>query len=66
MYTITELICTLIAIINLTTAIVTYYKYKTEEISTNTGKYYQVFRICMIMSLLFGLISLSLLIIQLE
>lgn len=64
MYTVIELICTLIAVINLVTAIVTYVKSRQEGLTVRSGNYYQAFRICMTMCIVFGLILTGLMVIH--
>lgn len=64
MYTVIELICTLIAVINLVTAVVTYVKSRNEGVTVRSGNYYQAFRICMTMCVVFGLILTGLMVIH--
>lgn len=66
MYTVIQLICTLIAVINLVTAFVTYVKSRQAGVSVQSGNYFQAFRICMVMCLLFGLILTGLLVVNTE
>lgn len=64
MYTVIELICTLIAVINLVTAVVTYVKSHHEGATVRSGNYYQAFRICMTMCIVFGLILTGLMVVN--
>ncbi|KAI5966536.1 uncharacterized protein KGF55_000845 [Candida pseudojiufengensis] len=66
MYTPIEYIFTLISILNLITAFIIYIINKRQGISINSGKNFKSFRICITMSLMFGMFSMLLLFKNLE
>lgn len=61
MYTNLELICTIISLLNLSTSIIIYLVDRNSGISINSGKNYKSFKICITMSILFGVVSMCLL-----
>lgn len=61
MYTNFELIFTIISLINLSAAIVIYLNDYNQGVSINSGKNFKSFKICMTMSILFGIMSMCLL-----
>ncbi|RCK56372.1 hypothetical protein Cantr_05282 [Candida viswanathii] len=60
MYTIAEYICTIIAILNCVAAMIIYIQDKRKGISVNSGKNFQSFKSCIMMSIMFGVASMCL------
>ncbi|KAG4405489.1 MAG: hypothetical protein M5F18_04395 [Asgard group archaeon] len=60
MYTIAEYICTIVAILNCVAAMLIYIQDKRKGITVNSGKNFQSFKICIMMSITFGVVSMCL------
>lgn len=60
MYTIAEYICTIVAILNCVAAMLIYIQDKRKGITVNSGKNFQSFKICIMMSIMFGVVSMCL------
>ncbi|CCG22374.1 hypothetical protein CORT_0B06660 [Candida orthopsilosis Co 90-125] len=58
MYTPIEYVLTIISLLNLCTAFVIYIVDKREGVSVNSGKHFKSFRVCITMSILFGVASM--------
>ncbi|KAG2735229.1 hypothetical protein G9P44_001443 [Scheffersomyces stipitis] len=59
MYTLAEYICSLISAFNLCTAIFIYWKDKRTGHTVQSGQNFQSFKICICMSVIFGLMSMG-------